>query len=54
MTTELDVLVDICWNHIRLGQWEFATATALLIKNLSAEHYENLLLAVTLQPENHR
>lgn len=54
MTHELNVLVDIFWNHVRLGQWEFSSATALVIKDLSQEHYENLLLAVTLDPEKHR
>lgn len=54
MATELDVLVDLFWNYVRLGQWELSGATASLIKNISTEHFHDLLSAVVLQPKNHR
>jgi len=54
MATELDVLVDSFWNYVRLGQWELSGATAALIRNISKEHFHDLLSAVILQPKNHR
>ena len=51
---DLDCLVNLFWNYIRLGQWELACATLQLVDGISNGHREKLLVAVALYPDKYR
>ncbi|XP_057314867.1 zinc finger FYVE domain-containing protein 26-like [Hydractinia symbiolongicarpus] len=53
MEEELDYLINQFWNHVHLGQWELACTFSHFIKDISENHYENILVAIVLEPEKY-